>query len=110
MYGNSKSFRCVNCRFFFIDPHAYGLRSHTTEQVQRNGVLELELEDVRQLDKPKRGTTTLRAEFKHDKAVTSAYWDPRGRSIVSTCYDDALRCKLCMIAYRRVPSSYTRFS
>ncbi|KAF8478549.1 WD40 repeat-like protein [Russula ochroleuca] len=61
--------------------------------VQRNGVLEFELQDVEQLDKSffRVGTTTLRAECRHDKSVTSAYWDPRGRSIVSTCYDDALR-------------------
>ena len=72
--------------------------SHSSEQVPRNGVLELELQDVEQLDKPKGGTATLRADCKHDKAVTSAYWDPRGRSIVSTCYDDSLRCMYCMIA------------
>jgi len=66
-------------------------RSHTREQAPRNGVLELELEDVEKLDKTKGGTTTLRAECKHEKSVTAAYWDPRGRSIVSTSYDDVLR-------------------
>jgi hypothetical protein len=65
--------------------------SYTREQTPRSGVLELELEDVEKLDKTKDGTTTLRAAFKHDKSVTSAYWDPRGRSIVSTSYDDVLR-------------------
>jgi hypothetical protein len=97
MYGNSKSFRCVNCRFFSLVTHAYDLCSHSSEQVKRNGVLELGLQDVEQLDKPKGGTATLRADCKHDKAVTSASWDPRGRSVVSTCYDDALR-RTCMIA------------
>ncbi|KAI9507377.1 WD40 repeat-like protein [Russula earlei] len=57
----------------------------------RDGVLELELEDVDKLDKPKGGSATLRAEWKHDKSVTAAFWDPRGRSIVSTSYDDTLR-------------------
>lgn len=66
-------------------------RSHTREQAPRSGVLELELADVEKLDKIKWGTTTLRAECKHDKSVTAAYWDPRGRSIVSTSYDDILR-------------------
>lgn len=63
-------------------------------QAQRNGVLEFDLQEVGLLDKLKWGNsaTTLRADCKHDKAVTSASWDPRGRSIVSTCYDDALRC------------------
>jgi WD repeat-containing protein 76 len=36
----------------------------------------------------------LRGEWRHDKSVSAAYWDPRGRSIVSTSYDDNLRCKL----------------
>jgi len=62
-------------------------------QASRDGFLELELEDVEKLDKTNGGVTTLRAEWKHDKSVTSAYWDPRGRSIVSTSYDDTLRCK-----------------
>lgn len=38
-----------------------------------------------------RGKGTLRTEFPHGKSVTAAYWDPRGRQIVSTCYDDTLR-------------------
>ncbi|KAG6898377.1 hypothetical protein C0992_009052 [Termitomyces sp. T32_za158] len=37
------------------------------------------------------GKGCLRAEWRHDKSVSSAYWDPRGRSIVSTSYDDKLR-------------------
>jgi len=40
----------------------------------------------------KEGKTCLRAEWRHDKSVSSAYWDPRGRAIVSTSYDDNLRC------------------
>ncbi|KAJ7685238.1 WD40-repeat-containing domain protein [Mycena polygramma] len=39
----------------------------------------------------KRGKGCLRGEWRHDKSVSSAYWDPRGRSIVSTSYDDTLR-------------------
>ena len=38
------------------------------------------------------GSTALRAEWAHKKSVSSAYWDPRGRSIVSTSYDDTIRC------------------
>jgi len=37
------------------------------------------------------GSTLLRAEWTHKKSVSSAYWDPRGRSIVSTSYDDTIR-------------------
>lgn len=36
------------------------------------------------------GRGLMRAEFQHGKSATSAYWDPRGRSIVSTSYDDSL--------------------
>ncbi|KAJ6596949.1 WD40-repeat-containing domain protein [Mycena vulgaris] len=39
----------------------------------------------------KRGKGCLRGEWRHDKSVSSAYWDPRGRGIVSTSYDDTLR-------------------
>ncbi|KAH9079555.1 WD40 repeat-like protein [Lactarius deliciosus] len=46
---------------------------------------------VNEFKASKGGAATLRAEWKHDKSVTSAYWDPRGRSIVSTSYDDTLR-------------------
>lgn len=42
----------------------------------------------------KSGTGTLRAEWRHQKSVSSAYWDPRGRSVVSTSYDDTIRRKL----------------
>ncbi|KAK7467183.1 hypothetical protein VKT23_004241 [Stygiomarasmius scandens] len=37
------------------------------------------------------GASCLRGEWRHDKSVSSAYWDPRGRSIVSTSYDDKIR-------------------
>ncbi|KAF8163343.1 WD40-repeat-containing domain protein [Crassisporium funariophilum] len=39
----------------------------------------------------KRGKGSLRGEWKHDKSASSAYWDSRGRQIVSTSYDDTLR-------------------
>lgn len=81
----------VRTSFIFSVPCGTRTYSYTREQTPRSGVLELELEDVEKLDKTKDSTTTLRAAFKHDKSVTSAYWDPRGRSIVSTSYDDVLR-------------------
>ncbi|CCL99333.1 uncharacterized protein FIBRA_01351 [Fibroporia radiculosa] len=37
------------------------------------------------------GNNCLRADWRHNKSVSSAYWDPRGRSILSTSYDDTLR-------------------
>ena len=41
----------------------------------------------------KKGSGTMRGEYQHNKSATAAYWDPRGRQIVSTSYDDRLRCK-----------------
>ncbi|KIY72178.1 WD40 repeat-like protein [Cylindrobasidium torrendii FP15055 ss-10] len=37
------------------------------------------------------GAGTFRGEWRHGKSASSAYWDPRGRRIVSTSYDDILR-------------------
>jgi hypothetical protein len=95
MSGNSrKSFQCVaNILFLFVS--YVNSPSLGALQASRDGVLQLELEDVEKLDKSKGAAATLRAEWRHDKSVTSAYWDPRGRSIVSTSYDDTLRCKSC---------------
>ena len=38
-----------------------------------------------------KGKGTLRGEYEHGKSASSAFWDPRGRQIVSTSYDDTLR-------------------
>jgi hypothetical protein len=82
----------VSLIFFYFSSSCGICLVHTTrEQTPRNNVLELDLEDVEKLDKTKGCTTTLRAECKHEKSVTAAYWDPRGRSVVSTSYDDVLR-------------------
>ena len=40
---------------------------------------------------------TLVAEHTHGKSVSAAFWDPRGRSILSTCYDDRLRSECSFI-------------
>ena len=39
----------------------------------------------------KKGQDSSIALWEHGKSVSAAYWDPRGRSIVSTSYDDKLR-------------------
>lgn len=53
--------------------------------------LEFDAVTVSEFVESKKGKGTLRAEWRHDKSVSSAYWDPRGRGIVSTSYDDTLR-------------------
>lgn len=52
-----------------------------------NEVIEKHIED-------KKNKGLMRGEWRHGKSVSSAYWDPHGRRIVSTCYDDAIRRKL----------------
>lgn len=37
------------------------------------------------------GKSTILGEFAHGHSASSAYWDPSGRRIVSTSYDDYLR-------------------
>jgi WD repeat-containing protein 76 len=56
------------------------------------GPHEISHEAVEDFVESKSGTGTVRAEFAHGKSVSSAYWDPRGRGIVSTSYDDTIRC------------------
>ncbi|KAJ2935376.1 hypothetical protein H1R20_g1717, partial [Candolleomyces eurysporus] len=38
-----------------------------------------------------KGRGSMRAEYQHNKSATAAFWDPRGRQILSTSYDDRLR-------------------
>lgn len=38
-----------------------------------------------------KGKGLLRASFQHGKSCSSAYWDPWGRRILTTSYDDKLR-------------------
>ncbi|KAI8998489.1 WD40 repeat-like protein [Trametes punicea] len=52
---------------------------------------EVDYEAVQRLLATKKGQSTIRASWLHNKSVSAAYWDPRGRSIVSTSYDDTLR-------------------
>ncbi|TFK29980.1 WD40 repeat-like protein [Coprinopsis marcescibilis] len=46
---------------------------------------------VTEFNQSDKGRGTLRGEWRHDKSVTAAFWDARGRQIVSTSYDDNLR-------------------
>lgn len=40
-----------------------------------------------------KGKGLLRASYQHGKSCSAAYWDPWGRRILSTSYDDKLRCE-----------------
>ncbi|KAF9792217.1 WD40 repeat-like protein [Thelephora terrestris] len=54
-------------------------------------IVEYENATVEDFCKSANGSALLRAEWSHKKSVSSAYWDPRGRTIVSTSYDDTIR-------------------
>ncbi|PBK78215.1 WD40 repeat-like protein [Armillaria solidipes] len=56
-----------------------------------SSVVEIGLESVNEFVESKKGHGCLRGEWRHDKSVSSAYWDPRGKSVVSTSYDDTIR-------------------
>jgi WD repeat-containing protein 76 len=66
-------------------------RGRGTPEVKPSGVQHIEEESIQNFIESDEGT--LRGDWRHDKSVTSAYWDPAGRRIVSTCYDDKLRSK-----------------
>ena len=55
--------------------------------------IEITGEDIEAYMETKEGKSCMRGEWRHDKSVSSAYWDPHGRRIVSTSYDDTIRRK-----------------
>ena len=58
--------------------------------------LEFDAEIVKSYVESPEGKGCLRGAWAHDKSVSSAYWDPHGRRIVSTSYDDSIRCELAL--------------
>ncbi|WRT70364.1 uncharacterized protein IL334_007362 [Kwoniella shivajii] len=52
---------------------------------------ETDYEGVSKFMTSKKGTGILRASWKHGKSCSSAYWDPWGKRILTTSYDDRLR-------------------
>ena len=55
--------------------------------------IEIEAEDIEAFIKTSVGKTCMRGEWRHGKSVSSAFWDPHGRRVLSTSYDDTLRRK-----------------
>ncbi|KAF7967098.1 hypothetical protein HWV62_35909 [Athelia sp. TMB] len=53
--------------------------------------MEFDSDTVKRYLETKKGEGCLRGEWQHGKSASSAYWDARGRSIVSTSYDDSIR-------------------
>ncbi|WVW86016.1 hypothetical protein I302_108054 [Kwoniella bestiolae CBS 10118] len=48
-------------------------------------------EEVSKYMQSKKGQGLLRASWQHGKSCSSAYWDPWGRRVLTTSYDDKLR-------------------
>lgn len=75
-------------------PSSPGAPEDGNNSVGTDETLVFDSATVSEYTQSKRGEGCLRGEWRHDKSVSSAYWDPRGRSIVSTSYDDTLRREL----------------
>ena len=67
--------------------------TRSSDDDMTTSTLEFDTEVVSKFMESKQGEGCLRGEWRHDKSASSAYWDPRGRQIVSTSYDDTIRCK-----------------
>ncbi|KAH9901093.1 WD40 repeat-like protein [Cubamyces lactineus] len=76
-------------------PNSPSPSSRASSKAKDNSVMtlpnEVDSEIIEKLLATKKGQSTVRAGWIHGKSVSSAYWDPRGRSIVSTSYDDTIR-------------------
>lgn len=59
--------------------------------VKGSGPWEINSDVIEEFGQTKKGKCTMRGEWKHGKSVTAGYWDPHGRRIVSTSYDDTIR-------------------
>lgn len=64
----------------------------TAADESTHGTIDFDTEVVNKYVGSTKGKSVVRADFPHGKSASSAYWDPRGRQIVSTSYDDRLRC------------------
>ena len=58
---------------------------------EARGRIEFDQDTVQEYMGTKSGKGCLRGTWEHGQSATSAYWDPCGRSIVSTSYDNTLR-------------------
>ncbi|KAF8509262.1 WD40-repeat-containing domain protein [Gautieria morchelliformis] len=56
-----------------------------------SGPMDINSDAITDFLESKRGKGALMADWPHQKSVSSAYWDPSGTRIVSTCYDDTIR-------------------
>lgn len=81
-----------------MDPRIWDTRKLQAISVEGSGPWEINAKELGEYMGTKKGKTTLRSEWKHGKSVTAGYWDPHGRRIVSTSYDDTIR-SMCLVYY-----------
>lgn len=75
-----------------ISPSSIAQSDSTKDQDSNmRKTLDFDLDDVNNFVESAKGKGILRGEYEHKKSASSAYWDPRGRQILSTSYDDTLR-------------------
>lgn len=67
------------------------LRKRKADSAKRS-IVEYSHDVVTKFDDSEEGVGLLRGDYAHDKSCSSAYWDPRGRQVVSTSYDNNIRC------------------
>jgi hypothetical protein len=67
---------------------------------------DFEYEQVTKFMSTKQGKGTSRGEWRHGRAIGAAHWDPHGRRIVSTSYDDTLRGKILSLGNQAPPDRH----
>lgn len=59
----------------------------------KHPVFEADYDVVQQFIKSNSGRGSILARYEHGQSASSAYWDPSGRHVVSTSYDNHIRSK-----------------
>ncbi|KAI0082758.1 WD40 repeat-like protein [Panus rudis PR-1116 ss-1] len=70
---------------------------------------DVEYEAIGNFCETKEGKACLRGAWQHGQSVSAAYWDARGRGIVSTSYDDKLRLWDIIPQFQRSDAPFPTF-
>jgi hypothetical protein len=71
----------------------------TSPRIDTSPTSSLPYEKVGLYMESKKGRGLLRASYQHGKSCSAAYWDPWGRRILTTSYDDKLRSERIGLMY-----------
>ncbi|KAJ3520849.1 hypothetical protein NMY22_g12562 [Coprinellus aureogranulatus] len=89
--SNTRYIKVWDVRKLKAMPEKLGGASSVPDGADASVTVDFHSETVQEYLQTKKGRGGFRAEFLHGKSATAAYWDPRGRQILSTSYDDTLR-------------------